>query len=41
MSVQKRVFVRTLVGAAVVVSLGLAGSAYAQETIKVGLLATL
>jgi branched-chain amino acid transport system substrate-binding protein len=41
MSVQKRVFVRTLVGAAVVASLGLASSAYAQETIKVGLLATL
>ncbi len=34
-------FVRTLVGAAVVASLGLAGSAYAQETIKIGLLATL
>jgi branched-chain amino acid transport system substrate-binding protein len=41
MSVQKRMFVRTLVGAAVAASLGLAGSAFAQETIKIGLLATL
>ena len=34
-------YVRTLVGAAVAASLGLAGTAYAQQTIKVGLLATL
>src|SRR4029434_10027506 len=41
MSQHKKTFVRTLVGVAVAASLGLAGSAYAQETIKIGLLATL
>jgi len=37
----KRMFVRTLVGAAVAATLGFAGGAAAQETIKIGLLATL
>ena len=37
----KRMFTRTLVGAAVLAALGFAGSASAQETIKIGLLATL
>jgi branched-chain amino acid transport system substrate-binding protein len=37
----KRMFTRTLVGAAVVAALGFAGGAAAQETIKIGLLATL
>ncbi len=41
MKASKRVFARTLVGAAVVAALGFAGGAMAQETIKVGLLATL
>src|SRR5688500_12985545 len=37
----KRMFTRTLVGAAVLATLGFAGVAAAQQTIKVGLLATL
>ena len=37
----KRMFTRTLVGAAVFATLGFAGGAAAQQTIKVGLLATL
>jgi branched-chain amino acid transport system substrate-binding protein len=37
----KRTFVRAALGAAVAASLGLAGGAYAQETIKIGVLATL
>src|SRR4026207_1874280 len=41
MSQGKRTFVRTLVGAAVAATLGIAGHAVAPETIKIGLLATL
>ena len=37
----KRMFTRTLVGAAVFAALGFAGSAVAQQTVKIGLLATL
>jgi branched-chain amino acid transport system substrate-binding protein len=37
----KRMFVRTLASAAVAASLGFSGNAFAQETIKIGLLATL
>ena len=41
MKAGKRWFARTLVGAAVAAALGLSGGAMAQQTIKVGLLATL
>ena len=41
MNVSKKVFPRIIVGAAMVAGLGIAGGAMAQQTIKVGLLATL